>query len=104
VRRRPAGTLYLHGESFRPPDELALRHIVGLIDDDTNLHKRLVYGHRVLGGTRDLARVIGQYRVDEIVLTPPLDESARRHVLETARQQGVAVFESRTDLVEVSEQ
>ena len=58
--------------------EFALREIlnnqnlgltpVGFIDDDVRKRKRKIQGYKVLGGRHDLARMVKQYNVSEIIV------------------------------------
>jgi FlaA1/EpsC-like NDP-sugar epimerase len=67
--------------------------IVGIIDEDPNLRKRQVYGYRVIGTPHEIREVIRASHVDRIVLTEPLSESSRTHVMQTACEAGVRVSE-----------
>jgi UDP-N-acetylmuramyl pentapeptide phosphotransferase/UDP-N-acetylglucosamine-1-phosphate transferase len=90
------GLLYL-----RNRDQLVMeRHgrgprIIGLIDDDRNLRRRLVFGYRVLGGMRDLARIVDAGQVEEIILTAPLPPKRLNRLIKLARRSRVAVTEWR---------
>ena len=72
--------------------------VVGLLDDDTNLHGRRVYGYPVLGGIDKLAEMAAHHHVREIVITTHLDDDIFRRVTEYAAANGINVFKWRTDL------
>ncbi len=85
--------LYLRGLSYGDaPDRRTDANILGLMDDDANLHGRTVYGHRVVGGLDALAAGLLPV-VDEIVVVADLSEAARRRLVAEAVRQGVAVSE-----------
>ena len=97
-----AYTLFVRMESFEVDKTSGSRRIVGLIDDDTNLHGRIVHGYKVVGGGESLLRLIGELEVDEILITTLLDPSARKNVEDVARKCDVTVFEWHMQLVEWS--
>jgi FlaA1/EpsC-like NDP-sugar epimerase len=84
--------LYLRELSYDHPDGPTGVGVLGLLDDDTNLHGRSVYGYRVLGG---LAALEGGLLppADEIVIVSDLDDGARRRLLSEAGRRGTAVSE-----------
>ena len=43
--------------------------VVGIVDDDPSTHEQLFHGIPVLGGTRDMPRLIAQYRIELAVIT-----------------------------------
>lgn len=71
--------------------------IVGLLDDDRNLRKRLVYGYRVLGGVAELSAVLQMLRVDEIVITVDITVEQREYLLQQARNYAVTLSEWRPE-------
>jgi FlaA1/EpsC-like NDP-sugar epimerase len=87
-------------QSFEVGEVPVTRRIVGLIDDDTNLHGRIVHGYKVLGGGDSLLRLVSELGVNEILVTTPLVPSAREKVEEVVRKCGVKVFEWHMKLVE----
>jgi len=62
------------------------RAVVGLIDDEPTLHFNWVYGHRVLGGLRDLPQLIPRHHITGIVITANLKPEARDAVRKLAMQ------------------
>lgn len=85
--------LYLRGLSYEDaPNRRDDALIVGLLDDDVNLHGRTVYGHRVIGGVRTLAA--GAFpAVDEIVVVAELPAETRRRLATEATRHGITVSE-----------
>lgn len=72
--------LFLHDMEDKFFGSHLSRQVVGLVDDDPNMRRRLVYGYEVLGNRAGLYRIIEQYAVERVVITtdklPPeaLDE------------------------------
>lgn len=71
LRARALGTL--HGD-------IVHRHFVGLLDDDANLHGRVVHGLKVLGGRQCLEAVVNKHGVEDLVLTVPPDGLLKRQI------------------------
>ncbi|MCB0360767.1 MAG: hypothetical protein KDD44_14060, partial [Bdellovibrionales bacterium] len=65
--------------------------IVGLIDDDRNLRKRLVFGLTVLGGLDDVERIVVAEKVDELIIACSVPEEKRERLLGIARAQDLKV-------------
>jgi UDP-N-acetylmuramyl pentapeptide phosphotransferase/UDP-N-acetylglucosamine-1-phosphate transferase/CheY-like chemotaxis protein len=95
-------TLLLRSESFADPDEEQPHIVVGLIDDDRNLHGRTVFGHAVLGGIDDLERLIAEQRVTELVISTFLPEERLCRLVQTATLAGVRVHQWQACLRELS--
>jgi FlaA1/EpsC-like NDP-sugar epimerase len=55
-----ARELFSNGNGRRP---------IGFVDDDRGKHGRLIHGLPVLGTVKDLSRIAGQKRIDELVIT-----------------------------------
>jgi FlaA1/EpsC-like NDP-sugar epimerase len=72
---------------------LAPIEVVGLLDDDRNLRKRMVYGFQVLGQGHELAKILTQQRVDKLLITCTLPERALKELIELARARGFAIAE-----------
>ena len=96
-------TLFLRAKSFDRIGERKALVVVGFVDDDSNLHDRWVHGYPVLGGGRDLDRVLGKHTVDEIVIAADLGEESRSETIATAKAHGVKLSEWRTEVVPVVE-
>ncbi len=67
--------------------------VVGLLDDDLNLRKRLVKGHEVVGALDDLGYILQSQQVDRIMVTCELTEEHKEHLLEIAGKHGIMVTE-----------
>jgi exopolysaccharide biosynthesis polyprenyl glycosylphosphotransferase len=65
--------------------------VVGFLDDDPGKQQRKVHGEPVLGTTRDLETVVGQHRVDQVVLALPL--SAHQRTVQLIRRAGQLLLE-----------
>lgn len=86
-------TLFLRRRSCDYPQIADNRRIVGLIDEDSNLHGRLVYGYKVLGGLDALPEIADKYQVREIVLAATIKPENQSRLLKMAGDLGVAVCE-----------
>lgn len=75
----------------------AERIVVGLVDDDRHLRKRLIHGYRVLGEGSELRQLIAKLDVNQLVIAAELSEEQREHVRWLAGDMGVALSEWRTE-------
>lgn len=92
-------TLFLRELSFHETGAVGMPEVVALLDDDPNLHGRLVHGLRVLGGRERLrGDFLQREKIDEIVVAASLRSDIMQTLLELARKAGVAVLEWRTEL------
>lgn len=81
--------------NFRNTDHFNGRTIAGIIDDDESLHSRWVYGYLVLGGAKDLPKLIPPHRVTEIIVTALLTDSAKTTLRDLAHNLGLELSEWR---------
>jgi UDP-GlcNAc:undecaprenyl-phosphate GlcNAc-1-phosphate transferase len=92
--------LFLKERGFHNSSSFDLRVIIGLIDDEPALHFKWVYGHMVLGGVRDLPRLIPHHRITGIIITTALNPESLAATQELASQHGLSLsewhFETRT--------
>ena len=96
-------TLFLRALSFNPVVEREGYDIVGILDDDANLHGRLVYGYKVLGDINELERLIRSRQVDEIIVTTrKLNTPCQRKMRRIAAEANVAVLEWETGIAPIS--
>jgi len=58
--------------SFDHPNWAYPWNIVGVIDDDANLHRRIIHGFPVLGGFDFIGHHIESHGVEEIIVTTSL--------------------------------
>ncbi len=72
--------LFLRQASFADQQK-APRKIMGLIDDNPALHRKVVYGYPVLGGFSDLENVIEEHEIDELIFTHHYDDELRASIL-----------------------
>jgi FlaA1/EpsC-like NDP-sugar epimerase len=94
-----ACTLFLRSSTTSSPADKRQRVVLGLVDDDVNLHGRYVFGHKVLGGMDVLADRIAGGNVQEVVLTEPLDERRRQALEKAASAHRCRILEWRAELV-----
>ena len=73
------------------------RRVVGIMDDESSLHFQWVYGYQVLGGGKDLARVVEEHNIKAIIITALLTNEAREAVKELAIQRGLQLTEWRCE-------
>ena len=85
------GALFLRQKGCLCSKEGICRTVVGFIDDDLNLRKRLVHGYKILGDVNEVDRVIADYGIDEIIITANLRRSTRFKLLSVARTKNVKV-------------
>jgi UDP-GlcNAc:undecaprenyl-phosphate GlcNAc-1-phosphate transferase len=90
-------TLFLRAKANDAARLTTHRVVVGLLDDDANLHGRTVYGCRVLGGIEKLEESVIKLGIREIVITTFLEETVFRKVEQFAAAHGVRLFRWRTD-------
>jgi len=62
-----AGVLMLKEFNNNP----SMGQIVGFIDDDPSKYNGTIYGKRILGRREDIARIVKQYGIEEIILAIP---------------------------------
>jgi len=86
-------TLLLRARRIEEPNRDLGRglEVVGLIDEDSNLHGRYVYGYRVLGNIDHLDTLAEQHRIGEFIVTAATGQRQLDRVIETARRHGVRV-------------
>ena len=90
-------TLFLRQRSHRYPKINDDRCIVGLLDDDPNLHGRMVYGFKVMGGVSQLTAILTKRNISDIIITTDLQDDVRRQLLDIAKERHVRVAEWRTE-------
>jgi UDP-GlcNAc:undecaprenyl-phosphate GlcNAc-1-phosphate transferase len=78
-------TLFLREQVYEDSNVNSRVQIVGMLDDDSNLHGRLVYGYRVLGGIEMAATILQQSKVNRIVITEQLEDSVLKRLKTLAR-------------------
>jgi FlaA1/EpsC-like NDP-sugar epimerase len=95
-------TLFLREQMMRPPDGRE-RRVVGLLDDDRNLHGRLVHGYRVMGGIRDIPRLARELGAEEVIVAETWDAETQKRIRAAAAEADVPVFEWRISLDPLAE-
>jgi UDP-N-acetylmuramyl pentapeptide phosphotransferase/UDP-N-acetylglucosamine-1-phosphate transferase len=95
--------LFLSERRYAAVENPGHEQIVGLLDDDSNLHGRLIHGYRVLGGPDYLLENTGALAPDEIVIAKEMTPEQKALLLDAATRQGIEVSEWRTERCRVSE-
>ncbi len=86
-------TLFLRSRTFESMDSSANDyHVAGLLDDDPNLHGRLVHGYCVLGGIEQLEKIIQKEGVKEIIVCDELEETKLNRLYAIVRYLDVKVL------------
>ena len=97
------GLLFLHKESGAAPGSADCYRIFGFLDDDTNLHGRIMHGHPVLGGSESLATIFPSTAAEIVIVTAKLRPEPRRRLFAAAAACGVRVFQWKTELEEIGD-
>jgi hypothetical protein len=87
--------LYLRERAFNSFGGSDRRLTVGIIDDEPSLHFQYVYGYQVLGGGKDLPRLVAAHNINGIIITALLTAEARAAVRDLALQHGLQLTEWR---------
>lgn len=67
--------------------------VVGLVDDDTSIHGREVFGVKVLGAINQLEKICGRLAVGYVIVAmPSAHHQKRRQAIELANQLGLEVL------------
>jgi FlaA1/EpsC-like NDP-sugar epimerase len=93
--------LYLSSHSHGELDSGKLVQAIAILDDDSNLHHRYVYGVKVYGGLRILRDIIHKERIDKIILTIDLEKEKVAELLSIAEEENVPVMRSKMVLEKV---
>jgi UDP-N-acetylmuramyl pentapeptide phosphotransferase/UDP-N-acetylglucosamine-1-phosphate transferase len=97
------GLLFLHAEGEAAPGSGADYRVVGFLDDDTNIHGRIMHGYPVLGGRENLATLLPSTAADLVIVAARLEPATMRALLGAAAACGVRVLRWRTGLEDISE-
>ena len=67
-------------------------NVVGIVDDDTSKHRRMLHGVSVLGGSEELRRFVAMHHAQQIVIAiPSATADVIRRLVARAAETGVAV-------------
>jgi FlaA1/EpsC-like NDP-sugar epimerase len=67
--------------------------VVGLLDDNSAIQKREIFGIRVLGVIKDLPKIALEHQVEHVIIAmPSAQNKARRLAVEIANEAGLAVL------------
>jgi UDP-N-acetylmuramyl pentapeptide phosphotransferase/UDP-N-acetylglucosamine-1-phosphate transferase/ribosomal protein L30E len=97
------GLLFLHAEGGAAPGSGKGYRVVGFLDDDTNLHGRIMHGYPVVGGSETLETLLPATAAEMIVITANLHGESRRKLLQVAKACGVRILQWRTELEEIDD-
>jgi len=90
------GALYLRELRLMHPDEMAVRKIIGFIDDNLSLRRRYVHGVQVLGPLEELEDIITKHEIDEIIITSELLEANEQRLKQIAASREIKLSLWRT--------
>ena len=96
------GLLFLHMESGAVPGSGSGYRVVGFLDDDTNLHGRIMHGYPVMGGSEMLETLLPASGAELVIVTAKLTEDSKSRLLRVTSACGVRVLQWRTELEEVA--
>jgi UDP-GlcNAc:undecaprenyl-phosphate/decaprenyl-phosphate GlcNAc-1-phosphate transferase len=91
--------LWIREAGLAPIGEQARSRLVGLLDDDANLHGRLVHGHPVLGAVQTVTPgFLKEQRIDRVVVTETIEPAALARLRAACEEAGAALLEWHTEL------
>jgi FlaA1/EpsC-like NDP-sugar epimerase len=82
--------LYLRQASFADQQK-APRRVIGLIDDNPALHRKVVYGYPVLGTFAELEQIIEDQGIEELIFTHHYDDELRANILALQKKYGLLI-------------
>lgn len=89
--------LFLREQKYAILDNPVREQISGMLDEDSNLHGRLIHGYTVLGGIDWLQHHGDEVIFEELVIAEDLLPEDRDRLLDIARQRKIEVSEWRTE-------
>ena len=90
-------TLFLRQNSQNQFNGEFRRIIVGFLDDESNLRKRMVHGYTVFGNLLDSEAVVEKYNVQEIIVTTTLTQTSHSRLLSIAKKRNIDITFWRTE-------
>lgn len=94
--------LFLRQATFEQQQH-APRTVVGLIDNNPALHRKVIYGYPVLGTFNELKEVIEHHKITEVIFTHHFSEETRKEVLAMKRKQNLLIREFTFSLHDLNE-
>ena len=85
--------LFLKDQAVKNSKKPDGRRILGLIDDEKTLHFQWVYGFLVLGGLKELPRLIEQHKACHVIIVSELLPGSRTEVQEITTRCGIKLSE-----------
>lgn len=83
--------LFLRNRSLSIGAEGFREKVIGLVDDDRNLRKRIVHGYRVLGGWNEIPDIVRSHRIGQIILTENAAAERIKILADFCRAHGVVL-------------
>jgi UDP-N-acetylmuramyl pentapeptide phosphotransferase/UDP-N-acetylglucosamine-1-phosphate transferase len=90
------GNLYLRECYLKNAHDLGTVNVIGFIDDNLLLRNQYIHGKIVLGGLNELAQLIVDYSIDEIILTTKIDNKDFLKLKEIANNAAVKLIKWQT--------
>jgi len=87
------GQLFLKDRAMKISSHPDGRQILGFIDDEKALYFQWVYGFLVLGGLKELPRLIERRKVHRVIIVSELLPESRTAIQEIAAQNGIKLSE-----------
>ena len=86
--------LFLTERTLQNPRIMSQTSIIGLVDDDANMRLRYVGGLQILGTRADLAHLIKDYHIEQIIITTDMmDKKAWLELLSIAEQHSIKLLQ-----------
>lgn len=85
--------LYLRDRAIKTSKSQDGRQILGFIDDETALHFQWVYGFLVLGGLKELPRLIERWKISRVIIVSELSPENRVAIQTIAARNGLQLTE-----------
>ncbi len=87
------GILYLKHRAFCSSRTASTARIIGFLDDDRLLRKRIVHGYPVLGTLVEIPEILVTQKVDEIVLASDIPPHTRLRLVQYCSSKGIKLTE-----------
>ena len=98
-----SGLLFLHAEGDAAPGTGEGYRVIGFLDDDTNIHGRLMHGYPVLGGRDTLSTLLPSTAADLVIVAARLEPESLRLLLAAAGACKVRVLRWSRRLEDISQ-
>lgn len=95
------GGLYIHERYLQHSAEIGLNNIIGFIDDDPALRKRYLFGHVVFGGLNELAAIVKENEIDQVIVTTPLSDESYQGLIANAQTLDLKVIDWKASSIRI---